>query len=431
MKILSLLIAAFLLAGTTGPADSAPAFDRKWGSTGTGNGQFDVPGAVAIDGAGNVFVADRDNDRIQRFDADGTFVLAWGTSGTGNGQFDTPRGIAVDDSGSVYVADSDNNRIQKFSATGAYLYQWGSSGSGNGQFNNPRGITVDENFQVYVTEDPFNGDRVQKFTSGGAYVTQWGSTGSGNGQFQSPRDITADNQGFIYITDTLAHRVQKFTDAGAYVTQWGSLGTGNGQLNFPIGIVWTGSSLWVVEQNNHRIQEFQADGSFVQVFGSRCDLATATGCVDPDGGGPLESGDGQFDAPTGITLLAGELYITDSGNDRVVVLDAGLQIGIPDEPRSPVRFLGAFPNPARSSTRILYALPETPDRSSYALRVRIYDSAGRRIREMENGIVTAGDHQITWDGRNDAGALVPPGIYHLQIAPENGIPSSLKLVRIR
>jgi tripartite motif-containing protein 71 len=88
-------------------------------------------------------------------------VSAWGSGGTGNGQFDRPTGVATDAAGNVYVADAGNNRIQKFSSTGAYLTQWGSEGSGNGQFNGPIGMATDAAGNVYVADAANN--RIQKF----------------------------------------------------------------------------------------------------------------------------------------------------------------------------------------------------------------------------------------------------------------------------
>jgi len=116
------------------------------------------------------------------------YLTQWGTFGTGNGQFAQPAGVALDGSGNVYVADTGNNRIQKFTASGIYLSQWGTAGSGNGQFSGPFGITV-AGGSVYVVDS--GNRRVQVFTTAGAYVTQWGSLGSGNGQFQQPLCVAA------------------------------------------------------------------------------------------------------------------------------------------------------------------------------------------------------------------------------------------------
>ena len=96
---------------TTGPPCS---FLTTWGSSGSGNGQFNSPTGVATDGSGNVYVVDTGNNRVQKSDANGTFLTTWGTAGSGNGQFSAPIGVATDGSGNLYVADTNNNRIQKF-----------------------------------------------------------------------------------------------------------------------------------------------------------------------------------------------------------------------------------------------------------------------------------------------------------------------------
>ncbi len=102
--------------GVTPPATppATPQFVLTWGSQGTGDGQFASPDYIAVDGSGSVYVADRLNERIQKFDGTGTFLTQWGSMGTGDSQFSNPRGIAVDGSGNVYVAEEFNHRIQKF-----------------------------------------------------------------------------------------------------------------------------------------------------------------------------------------------------------------------------------------------------------------------------------------------------------------------------
>src|SRR5439155_13214594 len=131
--------------------------------------------------------------------------------GSGDGQFDYPFAVAPDDAGNVYVTDSYNHRIQKFTNTGAYLTQWGSHGSGNGQFRYPFGVATDAAGNVYVTDNSNN--RIQKFTNMGTYLTQWGSYGSGDGQFNGPFGVATDIAGNVYVTDFSNHRIEKFGPA--------------------------------------------------------------------------------------------------------------------------------------------------------------------------------------------------------------------------
>ena len=115
-----LVVSATLAVSTPIPVGATesppPTYLLQWGSLGTGNGQFDGPRGVAVHGAGNVYVADLGNHRVEKFDGSGTFLTSWGSFGSGNGQFDSPTGVAVDGAGNVYVADNGHHRIEKFSA---------------------------------------------------------------------------------------------------------------------------------------------------------------------------------------------------------------------------------------------------------------------------------------------------------------------------
>jgi DNA-binding beta-propeller fold protein YncE len=83
-----------------------------WGTPGRGEGQFDDPHGIAVDGSGNVYVADTNNHRIQSFTPEGVFLSALGEWGIGEGQLSRPQGVAVDEQGHVHVADTGNSRIQ-------------------------------------------------------------------------------------------------------------------------------------------------------------------------------------------------------------------------------------------------------------------------------------------------------------------------------
>ena len=213
-------------------------FLASWGSYGSGNGQFISPHGIAVDSSGKVYVADTYNYRIQKFSPDGTFLASWGSEGSGNGQFESPDGVAVDGSGNVYVTDigncmtdTGNCRIQKFSPDGTFLTSLGSETPLNGQFYHPWGIAVDGSGKVYVAGYD---NYIYAFTPDGTFLTSWGSYGSGNGQFISLHGLAADASGRVYVADTDNHRIQKFSSDGDFLATWGSYGSGNGQFYSPL-----------------------------------------------------------------------------------------------------------------------------------------------------------------------------------------------------
>ena len=102
------------------------------------------------------------------------------------------------------------------------------------------------------------------------------------------------------------------------------MGTDAGLFNHPRGVaIGPEGNVYVADSDNHRIQVFDANGAFLRSWGSNCNLATGTGCADPDGDGPLALGDGQFQEPWGITVSdTGRVYVTDTWNHRIQVFDS-------------------------------------------------------------------------------------------------------------
>lgn len=231
-----------------------------WGTEGSGDGQFffreqpDHAAGVTVDKAGNVYVADFNNHRIQKFDASGTFLGKWGTQGTGDGQFNFPTGIVTDAQGNVYVADSGNDRIQKFDRTGMFLGKWGRHGTGMGQFWGPNGVTIDSKGNVLVADSTNN--RIQQFDANGTFIAAWGSGGAGNGQFNLPFGIAVDSQGRVYVTDNRNGRIQRFDSNGNFLD---TLDVGSKvTLAFPAGIaVDSQNNVYVSERNDGRLDKFQ------------------------------------------------------------------------------------------------------------------------------------------------------------------------------
>ena len=224
------------------PAGAAHTFVAQWGGQGSGAGQFEQPSAIGVDVAGNVYVSDTGNDRIQKFSPTGAFITAWGGSGTAEGQFSDPRGVDVDNIGRVYVSDYGNNRIQRFDTNGNFELMWGwgvddgtaaaqscasgcqagSPGTGNAQFNGPQGLDAGIGGGVWVA-DGFN-RRVQRFNANGAFHSRFGTSGSGDGQFNNIYDVADDGAGNTYAADA-NNRIQRFDVGAQFVTKWGSSGS--------------------------------------------------------------------------------------------------------------------------------------------------------------------------------------------------------------
>lgn len=270
-----------------------------WGTNGKGNGQFNLPGGIDVDSAGNIYVADSGNDRVQKFAGDGTFLAQWGAFGSGTGQFFSPKGVAVDSFGNVYIADNGNHRIQKFMSDGAFLAQWGGKGSGNGQFNYPTDVAVDSAGHVYVVDS--ENHRIQKFESDGTYLAQWGVNGAGNGQFKKPYGVTVDCVGNVYVADSENYRIQKFTSDGVYLAQWGTSGFGDGKFGYPCNVAAdSAGNIYVADLYNYRIQKFTGDGDFLAKWGSQ------------------GSGAEQFGWPVFIAIdSAQNVFVSDAVNHRI------------------------------------------------------------------------------------------------------------------
>jgi hypothetical protein len=174
---------------------------------------------VAVDSAGDIYVSDTNNHRIQKFDSGGVFIMQWGSSGAGDGQFSLPQGLGIDLSDNVYVADTGNNRVQKFTSSGVFITKWGTAGSANGQFTNPSGVSADSSGTVVVADSGNN--RVQTFTGAGVFIEAFGTAGTGDGQFSGPQDVAADAFGNTFVADTGNDRVQKLGTAAPVVADAG------------------------------------------------------------------------------------------------------------------------------------------------------------------------------------------------------------------
>jgi sugar lactone lactonase YvrE len=278
-----------------------PTYQSAFGTSGSGNGQLKYPADTALDASGNVWVVDRGNNRIEKFNSKGEYVSQFGSEGTGDGQFKSPAGIAIDSSGNIWVADRLNYRVQKFNSAGTFLLKFGSRGSGNGQFSieGPKSLAFDASGNAWVSD--YSG-RIQKFSASGEFLKAVGTKGTGDGQFgqSSAIDIAA---GKIWVGDWENSRVQVFNEAGEFLFKFGTKGTGNGQFVHADALdVDSKGNVFVGDEGNDRVEQFNSAGEYVTKFGS------------------FGSGEGQFNLtwPTGLTTDEnGNIWIADTSNNRV------------------------------------------------------------------------------------------------------------------
>jgi tripartite motif-containing protein 71 len=340
------LVVAAVSLSVAAPAAAAPVPLAQIGSPGAGAGQLAGPSDVAVDGSGNVYVSDTNNNRISVFSATGTFIHAfgWGVdtgaaafevcttastcqaglSGYGAGQLHQPWGIALDGSGNLYVGGQVSNRVDVFNTAGPSFtraFGWGVD-------------TGASAFEVCTT----------------ATTCEGGISGGGAGQFQTAMGVTLDGSGNLYVGDG-GNRVDVFNTAGPTFTrafgwgvatdassfevcttvstcQAGRAGDGAGQLSGTYGVALDGSgNLYAVDDGNHRVSVYNLAGpTFVDAFGWGVDTGTgafevcttATTCQAGIAGGEA----GQFQTPFDVADDgAGNLSVATGINNRVDVFN--------------------------------------------------------------------------------------------------------------
>ncbi len=362
------------LAGAAGVAGSAD---------GTGSAaQFSGPVGVAVDRAGNVYVADSGNYTIRKITPAGVVSTLAGKAGSygstdgigsaarfGN-YWDHPVGLAVDNTGNVYVADGDNETIRKITPAGVVSTltgQVGNQGNEDGplsvaRFMNPKGMAMDSFGSLYVAET--SGARIRKITSDGQVTTLagqgWGSAdGIGSAAlFLYPLSVGADGAGNVYVADCGNSTIRKITPAGFVSTLAGQSGlkgstdgTGNAarfdNASSPSNsfssyglAVDNAGIVYVADSGNCTIRKITTEGVVRTLAGQ----AGYAGSADGTGSAA------RFNVPGGVAVdNAGNIYVADIDNHTI-------RMGWPTLSGPPTMFLSPVSQAVLAGTNVTFSV---------------------------------------------------------------------------
>jgi sugar lactone lactonase YvrE len=371
-------------SGDNGPATSA---------------QLNFPNGIAVDAAGNLYIADAGNNRVRKVShgvittvaGDGTAGYSGDNGPATSAQLNYPSGIAVDSGGNLYVADTDNDRIREVSNAVITTVAGGGEAVGDGgpassaELTYPGGVALDSAGDLFIADT--NDNRIRKVSNAvittvagnGAYGYSGDNGPATSAQLSSPSGVAVDSAGNLYVSDTDNNRIRKVSN-GAITTVAGNGTPGysgdsgpatSAQLNYPNGVaVDAAGNLYIADTDNDRIRK-ASNG----VIGT----AAGGGGVVGDNG-PATSA--QLNYPNGVAVdAAGDVYIVDSGNERIRKVSNGAIATVAGNGTS--GFSGDS-GPA-TSAQLNYpngvAVDATGD-------LYIADTDNQVIRKVSNGVIT-------------------------------------------
>jgi sugar lactone lactonase YvrE len=324
------------------PQEAAPVAPVVWTLAGEGPpgvrepvqpgwaAPLNSPSGLAVDRAGNLYVADHENHAIKKIDPQGNITTVAGGNGPGlrdgparEAQFNGPNGIAVGPDGSIYVADSVNHRIRRVTPDGRVETVAGTGPTGMGQgggfadgparearFSLPKGVAVAEDGTIYVADT--DNTRIRVISPDGVVRTLAGSgeiglrDGKGaEARFSPLADIALGPDGALYVVDQANSAIRRVTRDGE-VTTLPIRG-----LKHPAGVaVAKDGTVYVADTDNYRVVALTPGGVVRVVAGTG-----ERGYVE----GPADRA--RFDLPVGLALYGSRLYVADGMNHRIRVVE--------------------------------------------------------------------------------------------------------------
>jgi DNA-binding beta-propeller fold protein YncE len=267
------------------------------GGKGAGNGQFNSPTGIAVDGNGNILVADTDNARIEKFAPSGAFLDAMGIKGTGFGQLGAPNGIAVDRTANIYVADAARHRVEKLASDGNVIDEWKGPAPG---FYGPRGIAIAPDGSIYVVDQGHT--RIVRFSPDGRVLSIWGSKGTGEGQFNDPTSVAVDpRNNKVYVADPINSRIQVFDSNGKFLTKWSVPEWGHSHSFEDLAIDANAGLVYASSTDMNAVLVFDLNGTNVGTIAPK----------PPD----------ELEGPSALALGNGKLYVLNMASNHVSVIE--------------------------------------------------------------------------------------------------------------
>ena len=231
-------------------------FISRFGGKGDNDDSLEKPEGIAVDPAGNVFIADYTTGAIKKYNADYKWLKTFSEYGSAPGQNIKSEFMDIVD-GKLYMPEAGNHRVDVFDLEGKFLFLFGGEGTEPGKFNVPEAAKFGPNGLLYVSD--LKNDRIQVFDKEGKLVKTFGKSGSGPGELKAPAGIGIDKDGNVYVAEIGNDRVQVFDKDGTYLTGWGKKGSGNGEFGNLHGLLVDKATGWVyvADTANNRIQVFK------------------------------------------------------------------------------------------------------------------------------------------------------------------------------